>query len=223
MNKKFGLMLLAPALWFFTAQIMFAQSDWDAPWTAPWYESNKPSPIKAPQTDNSKVFINAGVGFGIQEWFSLFEKLIPPLSVSADFKLSLKFPFTLGAMAVFSKQGPQSEANSYEEYTYEKKTTYSNMGFAGRIGTVWSRKNWGFYIVFALGYFIQNVETKHSGTGDYEHYVALEDEPSNSIIFIGASTGIQWFFIKNIGFYVEANLFLHTIHQVVGAGLSLRF
>ena len=57
-----------------------------------WYDSF------APGIDSSKVLLNIGVGVGA----SPYSMGIPPLSFSADFKLPVNLPITVGGIAAIS-------------------------------------------------------------------------------------------------------------------------
>jgi hypothetical protein len=164
-----------------------------------WYDSY------APGIDESKVLINAGVGFG----FSSYSMGIPPISASVDFKLPVKLPITLGPTATFS---------TWRYSAYFTDVTYTNIGFGLRGAYHFNFvKNLDTYAGITLGYVIQSATSKYSGP--YSNLVG-NYSAGNSFFLFGANIGARYFFTKNVGAYVELG---YSGLQVASIGLSLKF
>ncbi|MDR2803396.1 MAG: hypothetical protein LBB22_03795, partial [Treponema sp.] len=86
-------------------------------WAQSWYDSY------APGISESNVLINAGIGYG----FSTYDMGIPPISASADFKLPISLPITVGATAALSTWGYTTGGGDWKI-----DVTYLNIGFGAR-------------------------------------------------------------------------------------------
>jgi hypothetical protein len=164
---------------------------------ADWYDSY------APGIDESKVFVNAGIGFTVGR-----NGGIPPISVSADFKLPISMPITLGVM------GRLSTSDTYKFGNLEY--TYVDIGIGAR-GLYHFNfvQNLDTYAGVTLGYNIQTVSYK----GDWPD--AIKDNYKGVSYFLwGVKLGGRYFFTKNIGAFIELD-YMGWITP--GIGLSLKF
>jgi opacity protein-like surface antigen len=168
---------------------------------ADWYDSY------APGIDESKVFINAGVGMG----FSVEDI---PISVSADFKLPIKLPITAGATAAFNSwKDIIGAGNSQIGVTY----TDIAIGARGHYH-VNLLKNLDTYAGLTLGWVFQIVDVEY---GSY--WNNHENKPSYSAkpyFLYGFNIGARYFFTKNIGAYLELG---YSGLQLASLGLSVKF
>jgi hypothetical protein len=171
---------------------------------AEWYDSY------APGIDESMVFINAGVGFG----FSTYSMGIPPLSVSADFKLPISLPITVGGMAALSTWGYSTGSGSYKI-----DVTYTNIGFGVRGAYHFNFiENLDTYAGLTLGYVIQTADVKYgSAYGSGYKSTTYDGVP---FFLYGFNIGARYFFTNNIGAYLELG---YSGLQVASIGLSVKF
>jgi hypothetical protein len=194
MKKGFLIMILA----VITAGGVFAQT---------WYDSY------APGIDEAKVFINAGIGFGV----SAYSTGIPPISVSADLKLPIKLPITVGGTAALSTWGYSTSAGIPNS---EVDVTYMNIGFGVRGAYHFNFvQNLDTYAGLTLGYIIQTANVKYGSLYDTSNIPRI-DYPGVSSFLFGANIGARYFFTKNIGAYLELG---YSGLQVISAGLSVKF
>jgi hypothetical protein len=170
-----------------------------------WYNSY------APGIDESKVFINAGVGYGL----STYSMGLPPISVSADFKLPISLPITIGGTAALSTWGYSTSAGVPNS---DIDVTYMNIGFGVRgayhFGFV---KNLDTYLGLTLGYVIQTADVKYGSAYDN---IPKTSYDGVSFFLYGFNIGARYFFTKNIGAYLELG---YSGLQVASIGLSVKF
>jgi hypothetical protein len=195
MKKRGWLILVLVA---FAAGGAFAQN---------WYDSY------APGIDASKIFINAGIGYG----FSSYSMGIPPISVSADFKLPIKLPITVGGVAALSTW-KRSIASVPGFADSDISITYRNIGFGARGAYHFNFvKNLDTYAGLTLGYVIQSADVKY---GSYYDSVPKTSYDGNSFFLYGFNIGARYFFTKNIGAYLELG---YSGLQIASIGLSVKF
>ena len=157
-----------------------------------WYNSF------APGIRDNRVFINSGVGLGPTRGYDIG---IPPLSISADIKLSDKVPITLGATGILATWNRNS---SFVDITYW------NIGFGARAMYHFNfAKNLDIYAGAIMGYVFQTAR----GTSSYT-------VNGYSFFLFGANVGVRYFFTDSIGLYSE---FGYNGLQIIGAGLTLKF
>ena len=170
-----------------------------------WYDSY------APGIAESNIFINAGVGYG----FSAYSMGIPPIAVSADFKLPVKPPITIGGIAAFSTW--KHSTNNWSLPNSDIDVTYTNIGFGVRGAYHFNfLKNLDTYAGLTLGYVIQKTDVTYGSA--YGSQPAYDD--GASFILIGGNVGARYFFTKNIGAYLELG---YSGLQVASIGLSVKF
>jgi opacity protein-like surface antigen len=171
-----------------------------------WYDSY------APGIAESKVFINAGVGYG----FSAYSMGIPPIGVSVDFKLPIKQPITIGGTAAFSTW--KNSTNVWGVSNSEIDVTYTNIGIGVRGAYHFNLlKNLDTYAGITLGYVIQKTDVTYgSAYGGFQPTY----EDGASFILIGGNVGARYFFTKNIGAYLELG---YSGLQVASIGLAVKF
>jgi hypothetical protein len=169
----------------------------------------------APGIDKSKVLVNAGIGFGFLG--SGYDIGIPPISVSADFKLPIAVPLTVGPLVALASRS-YSYSYSYMGSTYGYKFTYTDFAIGVRGMYHFNfLKNLDAYAGLTLGYVIDSAKTEY--TGDWG--TTGKTEPTNYSYFLwGGLIGARYFFTNNIGAYFELG---YSGLQVVGFGLSLKF
>jgi hypothetical protein len=170
---------------------------------AEWYDSY------AEGIDASNVFINAGIGYRLGGG-----KGIPPITVSADFKLPIKMPITLGAMASLSTDGPYETMTGFDPVAYKwtyGKYTLMDIGIGARAMYHFGfLKNLDTYAGVTLGYTIQ------TSTGDAKDWYK-----GVSYFLWGAKLGGRYFFTNNIGAYLELDYLV--LFFTPSVGLSLKF
>ena len=192
--KKFGLILVL--LVIFSTGGAFAQT---------WYNSY------APGIDSGNVLINAGVGFGLLT--TGYEIGIPPISVSADFKLPIAAPITVGPLVAFASR---TYSLSFSGYGYKFTYTDFAIGVRGMYHFNFV-KNLDAYLGLTLGYVINSGKAEY--TGDWG--TMGKTEPTNFSYFLwGGNLGARYFFTNNIGVYLELG---YSGLQVAGLGLALKF
>jgi hypothetical protein len=154
----------------------------------------------APGIDTSKVFINAGIGLGPTGGYKMG---VPPLSISADFKLPVKLPITVGGIFTFAQW-----KYSFTPYDF----AWNNIGFGVRGMYHFNLvKNLDTYAGLTLGYVIQTFDGgNYSGAG----------YAGTSFFLFGGNIGLRYFFTNNIGAYLEVG---YSGLQFAGLGLSLKF
>lgn len=158
----------------------------------------------APGIDAGKVFINAGIGLGPTGGYDMG---IPPLSASADFKLPVKLPITLGGIVTFAQWKYSIPSFLGSDYAF----AWNNLGIGVRGMYHFNfLKNLDTYAGLTLGYVIQSFDG-----GDY---VGSAYEGASFFLF-GANIGARYFFTKNIGAYVEVG---YSGLQFASLGLSIK-
>jgi hypothetical protein len=171
---------------------------------AEWYDSS------APGIDESKVLINAGVGYGL----SVYTMGIPPISVGVDFKLPIKLPITVGGMAAFSTWGYSVSYGPNRDID----VTYSNIGFGVRGAYHFNFvKNLDTYAGLTLGYVIQTADIKY-GSG-YDNAGVKPSYDGVSFLLYSFNIGARYFFTNNIGAYLEVG---YSALQLASIGLSIK-
>jgi opacity protein-like surface antigen len=163
-----------------------------------WYNSYSPG------IDQGFMFLNFGIGLGPT---GSYDMGVPPLSVSADFKLPVPVPITIGGIFTYSRW---KYDYSWSSASYD--FGWNNFGFGVRsayhFGFV---KNLDVYAGLTLGFVIQTFDGNgYSGSG----YKA-----SNKFLF-GINTGARYFFTNNVGVFLELG---YSRLQFVSTGLSLKF
>jgi hypothetical protein len=170
-----------------------------------WYDSY------APGVDAGRVFINAGVGLG----YSSYTMGVPPISVSADFKLPIWLPITVGAMAAVSTWGYSTSLGVPHS---EIDVTYVNIGFGARGMYHFNfLRNLDTYTGLTLGYVIQTADVKYGSAYGSIKPAAYKGAP---FFLFGVNLGARYFFTKNIGAYLELGW---SGLQIIGAGVSVKF
>jgi hypothetical protein len=151
----------------------------------------------APGIDQ-KVLVNAGIGFGPTGGY---ENGVIPLSVSADFKLPIALPITVGGIFTYSQW-------KYSVFSNDLK--WNNIGFGLRGMYHFNfLKNLDTYTGITLGYVVQTFDGK-----DNLGYDGV------SFFLFGYEVGARYFFTKNIGAYVEVG---YSGLQFASLGLALKF
>ncbi|MDR3336265.1 MAG: hypothetical protein LBT16_03575 [Treponema sp.] len=151
------------------------------------------------------------MGFGISSYLMG----IPPISVSADFKLPIQLPITIGGTAALSTWGYETSAGIPNS---EIKVTYTNIGFGVRGQYHFNfLKNLDAYAGLTLGYVIQTADVKY---GSAYGNIGKPAYAGISFFLFGANIGARYFFTKNIGVYAELG---YSGLQIASAGLSLKF
>jgi hypothetical protein len=171
-----------------------------------WYDSY------APGIDAGKVFINTGIGFG----FSAYSMGLPPISVSADFKLPVNLPITLGGTAAIS-----TWKDSYGSGIFENNITYTNIGFGARGMYHFNFvKNLDTYTGLTLGYVVQTAKVKYGSYYDNLPSSFKTSYDGTSFFLFGFNLGARYFFTNNFGAYLELG---YSGLQVVSLGASFKF
>ncbi|GHU87412.1 hypothetical protein FACS189476_02820 [Spirochaetia bacterium] len=151
---------------------------------------------------DQKVLINAGIGFGPTGGYNMG---VPPLSLSADFKLPIKVPITVGGIFTYTQW----------KYSYNWGSTYDfrwhNIGFGARGMYHFNFvKNLDVYTGLTLGYVIQTFDGgAYNGSG----------YGGTSFFLYGFNVGARYFFTKNIDVYLETG---YSGLQFVSLGLSVK-
>jgi hypothetical protein len=169
-----------------------------------WYNSY------APGIEGSKVFINAGVGYGLLP----YKMSLPPISASVEYGLA-KIPLSFGVY--FGITGYDEELSAYSSY----KGTMT--GFGARASYHFNfLKNLDPYASLTLGWLVYSQEVKATvpGVPGYTEDRTATAENDLSTFFYGFNVGARYFFTKNIGAYAELG---YSAVSVVNAGLSLKF
>jgi hypothetical protein len=167
-----------------------------------WYDSY------APGVDADKVFINGGIGFG----YSAYAMGVPPISVSADFKLPISFPITVGGVAAVS-----TWRDSHFSGDYEVDVTYVNIGFGARGMYHFNfLKNLDTYAGLTLGFVAQTVDVKYGSAYGNISKPSYDPEP---FFLFGVNLGARYFFTNNIGAYLELG---YSGLQIVSLGVSVK-
>jgi hypothetical protein len=129
---------------------------------------------------------------------------VPPLSVSADFKLPVKLPITVGGIFTFA-QWKYSYGGVYD-------FAWNNIGLGVRGMYHFNfLKNLDTYAGLTLGYVIQSFDGGgYSGSG-YD---------GASFFLFGTHVGARYFFTDKIGAYLELG---YSGLQFASLGLSVKF
>jgi opacity protein-like surface antigen len=179
MRKLIAIMIVATV----TGTAAFAQD---------WYNSY------APGIDQN-ILINAGIGFGPT---GDYKNGVIPLSVSADFKLPIDIPLTVGGIFTYSQWKLTISiptniwGTSYENYDLR----WNNFGLGVRVMYHFNFvKNFDVYTGITLGYVIQTLDASYyddiaTVTGSYD---------AQSFFLFGVNVGARYFFTEYIGAYLE--------------------
>jgi hypothetical protein len=177
--------------------------------SALWYNSY------APGFENNLIFINAGIGIGVYE----YDMGIPPISLSADIKIPVTGPITIGPVAIFSTwkfSKLLTTGNSIIDSMAPRISgTFTNIGFGARFMYHFNfMRNWDTYTGLTLGYVAQTARVDAtigmtSGSG-------IE---AKSFFLFGVNIGARYFFTDLIGVYGEIG---YSGLQYVGGGLSIK-
>jgi len=170
---------------------------------AKWYNSF------APGLQDNRVFINAGVGIGPTRGYGIG---IPPITASADIKISSTVPITIGALFTFVTW---KYSSGYSPYTVD--LTYMNIGIGGRGMYHFNFiRNLDVYAGIVLGYVIQRASVTYGSgysSGNAPSYKGA------SFFLYGGNTGIRYFFTNRIGVYAEIG---YSGLQYLSGGLSIK-
>ncbi|GHU25721.1 hypothetical protein FACS1894172_17720 [Spirochaetia bacterium] len=145
-----------------------------------WYKSYAPG-------INQNILINAGIGFGPTGGYG---NGVIPLSVSADFKLPIDLPLTVGGILTYSqwKYSFTVLSNNYD-------LKWNNIGFGVRVMYHFNFiENFDVYTGITLGYVIQTFDDSGYSGNNYD---------ANSFFLFGFNVGARYFFTDNIGAYLE--------------------
>ncbi|MCL2186881.1 MAG: hypothetical protein FWB86_13670 [Treponema sp.] len=155
---------------------------------------------------DSSILINLGVGLGTA-YYS--ETVLPPVSASIDYLLPIGIPLSVGGyfnMAIYSNGGNKATYVGYTEYTY--------MSFGLRLA--WhidlGLKNLDLYVGPAVGYLIYN--------GKNTYWNTYEISYEGGYLDIGGFLGVRFFFIDNVGVWLEAG---YTGLTFASLGVSFKF
>jgi hypothetical protein len=161
----------------------------------------------APALDGNNLFINAGIGFGQTGGYNMG---LPPISVSADYRLPIDLPITLGAVATLTTW--KYSAGVPGMYTID--VTYRNIGFGVRGMYHFNfMENLDTYAGLTLGYVMQSV-TASDTLGHGAGYSGV------SFFLWGLNIGARYFFTDLLGAYIELG---YSELQYASIGLALKF
>ena len=169
-----------------------------------------PRPAAAPGVVNNRVFFNTGIGIGPTQGY---DRGVPPISGSLDFRLSDAIPISLGAILSY---------NTWESSTglspYRIEVTYRNIGFGARaMYHFLTRDNFNVYTGITLGWVSQSARI-HYG---YGFFTGPRPSISSDPFFLfGANVGARFFFTNRIGVFSELG---YSGLQIFNAGLTIRF
>lgn len=193
MNKKALLVLVLAVA---AAGGVFAQE---------WYNSYAPG-----ITDN-RFFVNAGIGLGPSGGY---DRGVPPISASVDFKLPVNVPITVGGIGTFSTwnrsigAGPASVEINYRNIGFGVRGMY-HFNFLQNLDT---------YAGLTLGYVYQSADVKY---GSYwNNHPFKVDYPGDSFFLWGFNIGARYFFTDLVGAYLELG---YSGLQFIGLGVSFKF
>jgi hypothetical protein len=162
-----------------------------------------------------KLFVNAGVGLG----YSPYKLGIPPISVSADYKLPIKLPITVGLTGAF-----RTSTDSYSSGSQAIDMTYTDIGIGARGAYHFNFvKNFDVYAGVTLGYVIQVYDVKFGSMYDNPIYAATKaayKDKGASYPLFGFNIGGRYFFTQNIGAYLELG---YSGIQLASLGLAVKF
>ena len=167
----------------------------------------------APGIDKSKVLINAGVGYGLLS--SGYDMGIPPITVSADFKLPVAVPITVGPFLGIASR--TFETKVYGDPGYKFTYTDIAIGVRGMYHFNFA-KNLDTYAGLVLGYVINSSTAEY--TGNWPSGFRKPDPTDYSYFLWGGNIGARYFFTNNIGAYLELG---YSGLQFVSLGLSIKF
>jgi hypothetical protein len=183
------------------------------------------------QRSNNNLFINAGAGFGPDGGF---ERGVPPISASVDFKLPGPTPITLGVGVTYSTWFISVDMSPPvippllpwlpppPVITYIENTTIRNISSGIRAMyhfNFMERLDTYFGITFGYVHQTYSVETIYA-VDDVILSVESITAPGDPFILWGANIGVRYFFNDFIGIYAEVG---YSRIQYFSAGLSLKF
>jgi hypothetical protein len=167
-----------------------------------WYNSY------AQGLQDSKAFINAGIGLGPTRSYKMG---IPPITAIADFKVSNTVPITIGAFITVTTW---KYSVSYSIYAID--LTYLNIGFGGRGMYHFNfYRNLDVYAGLSLGYVFQSANVIYSGI-NYDNVPTFKGEP---FFLFGVNSGIRYFFTDRIGIFSELG---YSDLQYLNVGLTIK-
>ena len=155
-----------------------------------WYDSYSPAVAEA------KVLVNAGIGLG----FSSYGFGLPPITVSADFKLPIELPITVGGTVGLGTWGGFD---------------FMNIAFGGRgmyhfnfaaISDSDFLKKLDVYSGLTLGHVIQ--------------ITSIEGLIGKSFFLFGFCVAARYFFNEKMGVYLESG---YSGLQALSLGLTMKF
>jgi hypothetical protein len=171
----------------------------------------------APGLEDTRFFVNGGAGLEAA-FFSVFEHNMPPLSVSVDYVLPAT-PVSFGGKVAFSTVKYSGER--IEKYSGERIEDCVNVDMALRMA-VHSKilamiENFDVTALILIGFDF--------ATGDV--FKSIKDSTAvNNFdgLYLGVGLGARYFFTRNIGAFLEADLKALVKFSVgASAGLSLKF
>jgi len=162
----------------------------------------------SPSVADSWLIINAGIGFGPLE-ASGYKRGIPPLSVSAAFKLPIDLPITVGPIvgltsqkfsfnAIVPEVNPTTLVVVNTTYGYEFTYTQFAVGARGMYHFNFLEKM-DVYGGLTLGYVFADTNAKYTG-----NWSGTIPQPANiSYVLWGLNVGARYFFTDSLGAYAE--------------------
>jgi len=144
---------------------------------------------------DSSLFVNVGIGWGLTS----YDYSLPPISASVEYALPIGLPLTVGGyfgLALF-------------DTTYY---TGVQMGFGVRASwhVNFGIRNLDAYAGLTLGWMIWTLDYKSSGNRAYDL----------GGFYYAGNVGIRYFFIDNVGVYLEIG---YSPVSIASAGLALKF
>jgi hypothetical protein len=161
-----------------------------------WYNSY------APGVEESKLLINAGIGFGVLP----YKLSLPPISASIEYA-GLNIPLSIGGYFGIAK---------YEEDVGFYHYSGTMMGIGARAAWHFNfAKNLDTYVGLNLGWMIWNQTNEYTLLGR-----KVTTEFDYSAVYYAFNIGTRYFFTKNIGAYAELG---YSPISIISVGLSLKF
>ncbi|GHV30782.1 hypothetical protein AGMMS4952_18290 [Spirochaetia bacterium] len=169
-------------------------------------------------TPKGSFLINAGVGIGPTIYGDIN---IPPIGLTVDYNLPLfgGLPFTIGGLFEFA--GSKYDFNSsWGGVTWGYTELHSFLSIGGRFGY---HLNWGVdkldtYVVAGVGWTIGIVDRTYSG--DWGGYSKPSEDAHGSFLF-DINIGARWFFIPNLGAFLEIGGGYHNL-STVSLGVAVK-
>jgi hypothetical protein len=167
-----------------------------------WYNSY------APEIEGSKIFVNAGIGFGLLP----YKMSLPPISASVEYGLD-NIPLSLGGY--FGIAG-------YNEDIGRANYSATMAGIAARAAWHFNFiRNLDTYVGLNLGFMLYKQTVETQGDTYYGTTVAgSKVENDLNTFYYAFNIGGRYFFTKNIGAYIELG---YSPIAIASLGLSLKF